>query len=85
MLTGSYAGIAGVVELFARAARMVIVGAVAFVDWVCRGDVRWPTRAAGVLVTEAGAAVFLLCLVAGARGGFVPLPVPPRGATIARR
>ena len=44
----------------------------------------FPVRAAGVLVTVAGAAVFLLCLVAaaGARGGFVPLPVLPRGATI---
>lgn len=84
MLTGSYAGITGVVELFARAARIVRVGAVAFMDWVCRGDVRLPTRAAGVLVivAEAGAAVFLLRLVAaGARGGFVPLPVS-RGATI---
>jgi hypothetical protein len=54
----------------------------AFVDWVCRGELRMPPRA-GVLVTVAGAGVFLLCLVgAGARGGLTPRLVTPRGATI---
>ncbi len=54
----------------------------AFVDWVCRGEVRTPC--AGVMVTVAGAVVFLrLVVAAGARAGLVtPPPVPPQGATI---
>ena len=81
MLTGSAES--GVdEELFlAFAARLVRVDAAAFVDWVCRGEVRTPR--AGVFVTVAGGFVYLFfCLVAvGARGGF-SLPVPPQGATI---
>ena len=69
------------VELCACAARKVRVDAAAFVDWVCRGEVRTPR--AGVLVTDAGAFFFLVCLaVAGARGGLIPRPALPRGATI---
>ena len=84
MLTGSpVAGTTGVAELFlACSARLVRADAAAFVDWVCRGELRMPPRA-GVLVAVDGAVVFLLCLVvAGARGGLTPPPVPPRGAAI---
>jgi hypothetical protein len=83
VLTGSpAAGPTGVAELFlAFSARLVRADAAAFVDPVCRGELRIPPRA-GVLVTVAGA-VCLRLAVAGARGGLVALwPAPPRGATI---
>ena len=62
----------------ACSARLVRADAAAFVDWVCRGELQMPPRA-GVLVTVAGAAVFLRN---GARGGLTPPPVPPRGTTM---
>ena len=65
----------------ACSARLVRADAAAFVDWVCRGELRMPTRA-GVLVTVAGAAVFLRLAVDGARGGLTPPLVPPRGLTM---
>lgn len=84
MLTGSDGRVEKFFPACAAAARFLVrVDAAKLVDWMCRGEVRRPSRA-GVLVTVAGVAVFLLCLVAaaGARGGFVPLSAPPRGATI---
>ncbi len=76
-------GYDGVAELLflARSARLVRADAAAFVDWVCRGELRMPC--AGVLVTVAGAVFFFLCLVVvGARGGLTLWPAPPGGATI---